>query len=469
MNLSLMEEIRKKSLPQSATAANPQSYGNHDILLYQIRILLEELREIERKAGEHRQNGRYPDLERLAKTGIVAGALQHIQNFIWTVKRHWPAAAQKVTDAAEKAPWIWHQDKVAPAGPRLLVDITHTYRANSFGGISRVCRELARAATKRSDVLAVVMREGELYTFLSDARGSHTKILPQAGDIYLLADCYWHHIDETVNQLELMRMRNVDSSLLVHDLLPIQYPALFDQSLVSQFCESFRRVLPLIDTAVGVSNCVAQDLKDLFNDPGRIKAFHLGVSFDEETPLGSSALADIFCGPDPVFLSVGTLEPRKGIAIVLDAFDVLWERGVSARYLIVGRPGWRTRALQRRIERHPLLGQKLFWACAADDEDLRFAYTRAFCLVQASVAEGFGLPLIEAAHFRLPIVASDIPVFREVGGDNVTFFKACDPSDLAEKIHSSIIERPSQRSLPYLSWTESLEELVTCLRDGRRR
>ena len=75
-----------------------------------------------------------------------------------------------------------------------------------------------------------------------------------------------------------------------------------------------------------------------------------------------------------------------------------------------------------KLRHHPELGKRLFWLEGISDEYLEKVYATCVCLIAASEDEGFGLPLIEAARHRIPILARDIPVFREVAGDHASYF-----------------------------------------------
>ena len=126
----------------------------------------------------------------------------------------------------------------------------------------------------------------------------------------------------------------------------------------------------------------------------------------------------------PSFLMVGTIEPRKGHLQTLDAFEQLWREGEQVNLVIVGNEGWKPlpnaerRTIPKivaRLASHPELGKRLFWLKGIDDALLQQVYQASACLMASSEGEGFGLPLIEAAHYGLPVIARDIPVFREVG------------------------------------------------------
>ena len=93
------------------------------------------------------------------------------------------------------------------------------------------------------------------------------------------------------------------------------------------------------------------------------------ADFDIVLDKPSNLAARIANGP-VYFLSVGTLEPRKAYPLAIDAFEQLWAAGQEVRYVIVGRPGWNTQALQRRLRQHSEYGRRLLWLDDAEDADL---------------------------------------------------------------------------------------------------
>jgi hypothetical protein len=125
------------------------------------------------------------------------------------------------------------------------------------------------------------------------------------------------------------------------------------------------------------------------------------------------------------------------------------------------------------IRRHPLLHQQLFWFDAASDSLLQCLYQRSTGLIGASFGEGFGIPLIEAASFGLPLLLRDLPVFHEVTGGHASFF----PSKASRQALSESIARfledisgnaaaaPGHRPAPFTpqSWSQSADQLVEAI------
>ena len=203
--------------------------------------------------------------------------------------------------------------------------------------------------------------------------------------------------------------------------------------------------------------------------------FHLGSELDLKDGRSSmpESLESVFAGPDPVCLMVSTIEPRKNHGYLMDAFESVWEQNGLAKLCIIGKPGWKCDELLARIRNHPENGRRLFLLESVDDDGLEYAYANAAVLVFPSMAEGFGLPLVEAMQRGLPVIASDIPVFRETGGDFVAYCDIGDPESLARMVLE--LERTGQvpvaldpEDWKWISWRESAEQLVEAVQKSLR-
>ena len=140
----------------------------------------------------------------------------------------------------------------------------------------------------------------------------------------------------------------------------------------------------------------------------------------------------------------------------------LWREGVDARLLFVGRRGWLDEAVVAEIANHPELGRRLFWFDDVGDDELAFLYEHARALVLPSFAEGFGLPIVEAAWRGRAVLCSDIPVFREVGGAGAIYFRVNDPRALADCVRDFLAGRigadPAQVSRA--TWAQAARRIV---------
>jgi glycosyltransferase involved in cell wall biosynthesis len=121
--------------------------------------------------------------------------------------------------------------------------------------------------------------------------------------------------------------------------------------------------------------------------------------------------------------------------------------------------------LMQRIAAHPERGRRLQVVEQASDTDLARHYRTSAALLFPSAGEGFGLPLIEAAHCNLPIIAADIPVFREIAGAHATYFPLTDARELADAIIAWLHTDPADAarqsgSIAALTWEQSAEQLL---------
>lgn len=353
------------------------------------------------------------------------------------------------------------------ATPRLFIDVTPTYRYGGNQGIQRVVREIAKRSLRSDGSLPVVIENGRLAPYFA-AQKPHPPIAFRKGDKLLIFDASWLATDEYVPIIERLTAAGGQLVTLVHDLIPLTQPLSVSAPMTEKFEHWFEAVVLKSDRILCVSRSAADDLVSYVTREGsrtkpdlRIGWWRLGADFDEQTDARVSAEAsDIMAGATPIFLSVGTLEPRKAYPIALEAFDILWRANVvDARYVIVGRAGWQSEALQREITNHPEFGRRLFWLRDASDADLRLCYERARGLIFPSTVEGFGLPLVEAGRRGLPVIASDIPVFHEIGGADVRYFDLLDPVALAGEILRLSREASTSVRASHITWDDSAQAL----------
>lgn len=304
---------------------------------------------------------------------------------------------------------------------------------------------------------------------------------PLAGDVFLgldLAGIYLVRSEEDAGLLRQWRDKGVRVHFVVYDMLPILMPEKFP----AESAAVHRRWLDIVtgfDGAVCISRSVADELREWMRakHPEREPAFaigffHLGADIQNSSP--TRGMPEQFEGmldrivSRPSFLMVGTVEPRKGHAQVLAGFEQLWSEGVECNLVIVGKTGWGMDQFTARLASHPELGRRLLWLQAVSDECLNKLYSVCASLIAASEGEGFGLPLIEAAQHRLPVIARSLPVFREVAGSHAHYFEGMDAAAIATSVKSWLDLRaagaePRSEGMPHLTWQESTVALLHAL------
>jgi alpha-1,2-rhamnosyltransferase len=151
---------------------------------------------------------------------------------------------------------------------------------------------------------------------------------------------------------------------------------------------------------------------------------------------------------------------------LLDAFDLLWQKSLGVNLCFVGKVGWKCQALIKRVKTHSEYKRRLFMFHDLSDTELEYCYLKSRSLVFPAYVEGFGLPLVEAMQRGLPAMASDIPVFREVGGDFIAYFDPEKPETLMALIrhYEESGEFPASRKMEewsWLNWEDSAKQLLT--------
>ena len=302
-----------------------------------------------------------------------------------------------------------------------------------------------------------------------------------AGDMYLALDlCYTMRHSKKFFE----KFRNAGGHLyfVVYDLLPCFFPQYFHPGIDREHNE-WMEIAAQGDGVLCISRSVADDVKEWFNKaqplrhrPFKIGWFHLGADIENSMP--TRGFTDEFdetvqkLSKSPTILMVGTVEPRKGHLQVLKACELLWMSGMNINLVIVGKNGWLVKNLEKRIKRHNKFNPRLFWYQAISDEALQKLYEAADGLVMASEGEGFGLPLIEAAQHGCPILARDLPVFREVAGNHATYFSGNSPLQLALALKQWIGKlkkglAPQSSGMQCLTWNECAMQIVNLLSDDK--
>jgi glycosyltransferase involved in cell wall biosynthesis len=380
-----------------------------------------------------------------------------------------------------------------PAGRQLLLDVSTIVHGDAKSGIQRVVRSLLGTflslPPQNVEVRPIYFHEGS-YRYANQLACSVTGT-PQNdvyddpsdffdGDVYLALDLNMHLAPEMHAQHKRMRSRGVDLYFIIYDLLLLQRPDWWPSTIGPMFQRWLQLSSEVASGLLCISNAVAEEVKDWLqrNPPHRygqspeVLSFHLGADVQNSLPsLGvPETAAAVLAQLDAriSFLMVGTIEPRKGHAQALEAFELLWARGVQANLVIVGKSGWLVDDLLQKLRNNPENGRKLFWLEGISDEYLEKVYRSSTCLIFASNGEGFGLPLIEAAQHKLPIIARDIPVFREVADGHAFYFDGSSPHELSDAINAWLEMyktdgHPKSDAMPWLTWKESAQQLLRAL------
>ncbi len=137
------------------------------------------------------------------------------------------------------------------------------------------------------------------------------------------------------------------------------------------------------------------------------------------------------------FMVLGTIEPRKNHRLLLDVWNNFHQTLAldEIPFLdVVGARGWRNADVFRRLKSDPLAGIRIVEHGALSDAAVAELMTKATALLFPSIAEGFGLPVLEALNFGLPVICADLPVLKETAGSAPLYLPTSDAHKWAEAI-----------------------------------
>jgi glycosyltransferase involved in cell wall biosynthesis len=356
------------------------------------------------------------------------------------------------------------------------------------GGIGRYAEELTRelilTAPSGSDVAGIVSASTEaqyatiderlpglsnLYKSplarreLSLAWQHGFTILPGKGMVHatsMLAPLYRH---DRVND------RENQTAITIHDVVPWTHPETLTPRGVRWHRAMAARAHKYADAVVVDTHAVAQELSEYFDFGDRIRVVSAAVGSALKLPVDAEARAIGLKLPERYLLAVGTLEPRKGLEPLIKALALPQTQDLPL--LIVGPEGWGDVDVSSIARDAALAEGRVRTLGYLSDADLAVVQSRATAFVFPSLAEGFGLPVLEAMSLGTPVIHSDIPAVVEVAADAGIMVERGDaagyPERLADAIGMVASDDELRERLKYLgidrshafSWRASAEKV----------
>lgn len=370
---------------------------------------------------------------------------------------------------------------------RILYDFTvvsEWMKANYRTGIGRVSSQLFMALSRKEYVIPVVWEyikgEGYVLRKVSVENWNLGEMVElKKSDVYFMPELQLRGIQIERNHpyAQELREKGIKCYAIIFDILPLLMPQYFEKKTSENFDGYIKEIVSNYDGVLGISKDVVDTVLDYCNRK-KIKAknrtikigyFHLGQdTFEMENGGHVSAEIRSFLEKDldsDTFFMLGTIEPRKGYEIVLSEFERKWEKGDEDRLCIVGHVGWNMQRFVDKLKQHPENGQRLAFFEAISDAEVAYIYGHVSALIQASAGEGFGLPLIEAGYYQVPIICSDIAVFHEVAEDHVIYFDRNQEGSLEEAIiRFKELELtgsvPKSEEIKVTTWNDSADKVI---------
>ena len=239
--------------------------------------------------------------------------------------------------------------------------------------------------------------------------------------------------------------RGVAPVVMVHDLIPINFPEYCAPAAEARHQRRIAEIIAHARLVITNSATTAIELADyaaaLGRDAPTTVVAPLGIesAFFEDAPAWAPAR--------PYFVCVGTLEARKNLAFLLAAWRRLAERlgPETPRLVLVGRRGWENEAVLDHLQRSAAVIRLVHEVSDLSDRELARLVGGAAALLSPSLAEGFDLPVVEALALGTPVIASDIPVHRELASGAATLIDPLDGPAWIDAIEHAM-RRPRPRS-----------------------
>lgn len=227
--------------------------------------------------------------------------------------------------------------------------------------------------------------------------------------------------------------KSIKKATFIHDLTPILFPSFHSRSSNLMHRLLLPSIFKRADLILCNSNCTKQDVINFAPEAkNKTQVNYLGVN-EIFKPTYDVKVLKKYKIETPYFLSVATLEPRKNLSTLIEAFDAYKETGGQEKLVLVGKKGWGIERLMQKIN-NSNHKKDIIITSYVDLEDLPAIYSQAKSFVYPSYYEGFGLPVVEAMACGCRLVVSNTSSLKEVGGDAAHYFDPHSVLDLGQKL-----------------------------------
>lgn len=237
----------------------------------------------------------------------------------------------------------------------------------------------------------------------------------------------------------------------VMDLSYIYFPQMFKKSDLYQLRNWTEYSIRKAAKVFTISNSSKDDIIKAYKiDPKKVVVTHLGIKMQSKTrnlkTKNSELVRSKYGVNNKYILFVGTLQPRKNIVRLIEAFLAVASEKEDIELVIIGKKGWMYEDIVDTPKKAGIENRVKFLSFVPD-EDLVAFYENAECFVLPSLYEGFGLPILEAMKNGCPVITSKISSLPEAGGDAALYIDPEDTSDIAKKIIKVLDDSKLRKSM----------------------
>lgn len=235
-----------------------------------------------------------------------------------------------------------------------------------------------------------------------------------------------HHLVDTGKVRRILQRLDARFLCMVHDLIPLEYPEYARPGGAALHRRRIETVAEYADAVIVNSAATGQSLQPWLARTGRAVPVHVALLGTTDMAVPASVRPN---GEHPYLVCLGTIEGRKNHLLLLHIwrqFAATLPRDRIPRLVVIGKRGWENEQVLDLLDRSPTLRGLVEEMPGCPDSQLAALIVGASGLLMPSFAEGFGMPIAEALAVGVPVLCSDLPAHREVGGSTADYL---DPLD----------------------------------------
>ncbi|MFA7309026.1 MAG: glycosyltransferase family 1 protein [Patescibacteria group bacterium] len=313
-----------------------------------------------------------------------------------------------------------------------------------------------------SGMVDISKKNSDEVTLIGDSIGNYNnvKYIKLSGIVKRGLNFIWRYLPVPVNLLGKpfdaflfpnfvdFPVRAKRKVVIIGDLSFLKYPDFIEKKNRNYLLKYVPKAIQRSDHILAITQVVKDEIVEYYGVPeAKISVMHLAPNKDISFTGNSIELnrvRDKYGIPDNYFLSVGTIEPRKNHAVLLEAMAKM-KSNTDSRYVLViaGKKDSDYERLQLLASKLQIEDRVIFTGYI-EEGDFSALYSGSKICIFSSLYEGFGIPVIEAMSCRVPVILSNIPTFHEIAGENALYFDPENAEQLVEKIRL-ILENPDLR------------------------
>jgi len=342
-----------------------------------------------------------------------------------------------------------------------------SFLKDQYTGIGRYAYNLVQ-------FLSEIDRENQYYLYVHKGIFDRKRKVPQlkAPNFHVKVDYLNRGFDKALKDVDIYHSPSPDRLdidgvrviVTVHDLIYLTYPQGHTPRTIEETHNQFQQIMVKADKIICVSKSTMADLKRHFNvHPSKMRLVYQGIDRDVFYPLDppeknkAREVVRIKGIEDPFILFVGTIEPRKNLAGLVNAFAMLKnKKSFTGKLVVIGMKGWMEGPVFDLIEQQKLKDDIIFLGYLSSQE-LCYFYNVAEVFVFPSFYEGFGFPIVEAFSCGTPVVTSNISSCPEVAQDAALIVEPHKPEDIAQAIERILEDKEFKRALQQKGFHRALD------------